>query len=173
MDTQSKRWYFIIAGIALALALVLSTTSYGQVVPVAQLEDAVNSEQTKPATMAPVFNAYRGVKIGMSVDAARDAVKQKPKVDDKDGLLYMFSDDELAQLVIGADKSVNTISVTYNGDDPDAPTLEEVFGPGVTPAPGANGKIYKMVRYQEAGYWIAYSRTAGEKPTVSLTLQKL
>ncbi len=33
---------------------------------------------------------------------------------------------------------------------------------GVEIIPKKNGTIYKLIRYPDAGYWVAYSRTAGQ-----------
>ena len=32
--------------------------------------------------------------------------------------------------------------------------------------------MHKMVTYTEAGYWVSYSRTAGDSPLVIITMQK-
>ena len=41
-------------------------------------------------------------------------------------------------------------------------------------APAADGSVYKMVRYEGAGYFVVYSRPAGEAPPlVTVTMQKL
>ena len=47
----------------------------------------------------------------------------------------------------------------------------EVLGVEITPK--KNGTIYKLVRYPDAGYWVAYSRTAGKSPIVSVTMRKI
>jgi len=39
--------------------------------------------------------------------------------------------------------------------------------------PGSDGRVYKLIRYPQARYWVAYSRTAGDSPTVSITLQRM
>jgi hypothetical protein len=36
-----------------------------------------------------------------------------------------------------------------------------------------DGSLYKLVRYPKAGYWVSYSRTAGNSPIVSVTMQKM
>ena len=40
-------------------------------------------------------------------------------------------------------------------------------------AAGADGRLYKLVRYPTAGYWVAYSRTTGDAPVVSVTMKKM
>jgi hypothetical protein len=37
----------------------------------------------------------------------------------------------------------------------------------------ADGSKYKLVRYPKAGYWVSYSRTAGNEPTITVTMQKI
>ena len=78
----------------------------------------------------------------------------------------------MAQIRLNKDKKVRLISITYTNDNKNAPKFEYVFGTSVKAEPGADGMIYKLVRYPEAGYWVAYSRTAGEKPSVTVTMQK-
>ena len=36
-----------------------------------------------------------------------------------------------------------------------------------------DGSIYKMVRYEGAGCYVAYSRSGGDAPLVSIVMQKL
>jgi hypothetical protein len=52
----------------------------------------------------------------------------------------------------------------------DVPTPRSIFGADVEAKP--DGSIYKMVRYQKAGCWVSYNRTAGDAPLVSITIQK-
>ena len=52
------------------------------------------------------------------------------------------------------------------------PAPEKIFGAPVEPA--ADGTVYKLVRYERAGYLIVYSRTGGDAPPlVTVTMQKL
>lgn len=44
---------------------------------------------------------------------------------------------------------------------------------GEDAAADADGRIYKLVRYPELGYWVAYSRTTGDAPVVSVTMNKM
>ena len=36
-----------------------------------------------------------------------------------------------------------------------------------------DGSIYKVVKYERAGYYVAYSRDAGDAPLVTVVMQKL
>ena len=119
---------------------------------------------------APVWTNYRGIKIGMTADEVRDKLG-KAKIDDKDGLFYQFSDEESAQINFDKDKEVQLISVTYSHKNENAPKYTDVFGSEAAAKP--DGSIYNLVDYPEAGYWVAYSRMSGDKPTVTITMQKL
>jgi hypothetical protein len=36
-----------------------------------------------------------------------------------------------------------------------------------------DGSMYELKRYPDAGYWVSYNRTAGDKPIVTITMQKI
>jgi hypothetical protein len=36
-----------------------------------------------------------------------------------------------------------------------------------------DGTLYQLVQYPEAGYWVAYSRTAGDEPLTIITMQAI
>jgi hypothetical protein len=36
-----------------------------------------------------------------------------------------------------------------------------------------DGSMYQLNRYPEAGYWVSYNRTAGDKPIITITMQKM
>ncbi len=64
------------------------------------------------------------------------------------------------------------VSVNYLGEGGGAPAPEKVFGEAVAPA--AEGAIYKLVRYERAGYFVVYSRSGGDAPRlVTVTMQKI
>jgi hypothetical protein len=46
-----------------------------------------------------------------------------------------------------------------------------VFGSDFETKP--DGSKYKLVRYPKAGYWVSYSKTAGDTPIITVTIQKL
>ena len=55
--------------------------------------------------------------------------------------------------------------------DPDkAPASKAVLGTEL-PA-GADGRMYRLVRYPKVGYWVSYSRTAGDSPLITVMMQK-
>lgn len=123
-------------------------------------------------TDAPVMQDYRGVKLGMTADEAREKLG-KPKTEDENGFFYVFSDDETAQVLLDGDHKVNVISVTYSNDYHNPPSCEDVFGKGVEPETKPSGTLYKRVTFPKDGYWVAYSRTAGDKPIVSVMFNKM
>ena len=118
----------------------------------------------------PFLKEYRKVMIGASADALRDAWG-KPEMEYPDGFLYKMSDSETVQIAIGPEKKITAISVTFlKGQG--APSFAEVFGEGVTPEKRENGSVYKMVRYPDASYWVAYYAGANTGSDVTLTMQK-
>lgn len=123
---------------------------------------------TQPAK-TPLYTNYRGVSVGMSVAEAREKLGV-PESKAKQRDFFVFSKTESAQVVY-LDGKVRTVSVDYVGADSGAPTMMEVLGLEITPK--KNASIYKLVRYPEAGYWVAYNRTAGKNPIVSITMRKM
>lgn len=143
------------------------------VVPVsvvwAQEQSPAQTPGMTQTTPEPSYTNYRGVTIGMSTAAAREKLGS-PKSKDKQQDFFVFSKKESAQLVYLNGK-VRTVSVDYVGADSGAPTPMEVLGVEI-PAK-KNGAVYKLIRYPAAGYWVAYSRTAGKKPIVTVTMRRL
>jgi len=123
-----------------------------------------------PATPAPVFTDYKGIRIGMNADEVRDKLdhlKEKGKVQD----VFIFSDAESALVYYDAQGKVMAVSVIYTGDDSNAPKPQTVLGEEIQAKP--DGSMYELKRYPEAGYWVAYSRTAGKNPIVTVTMNKM
>lgn len=135
----------------------------------AKAEDASPDSATVTPIITPVLTDYRGVQIAMSADEVRSKLDHQ-KVKDKEQDLFVFSEKESAQVYYDEQGKVKAIAVTY-ATDRDAPTPQAVLGKEVQPK--ADGSIYELVRYADAGYWVAYSRTAGESPTITVTMQKL
>ena len=50
------------------------------------------------------------------------------------------------------------------------PTPKAILG--AEPEQKQDGSIYHIVHYPEAGYWVAYSRTAGDEPLTIITMQR-
>jgi hypothetical protein len=117
----------------------------------------------------PYYHDYKGVQIGMAQEEARKKLGVPKEKDDAQDF-YIFSDKETAQIFY-RDKKVVALSVTYMGVKTDAPEAKAVFGADIQP--GKDGRVYKMVRYPEAGFWVSYSRLSGDEPMVTVTMQKL
>lgn len=165
---------FIAVIFTLGLICFLSAVSFGQTETIAQNKDKQDGVQTvEPAALMPVFTEYKGVRIGMTADEVLGIIDKKPKIEDKDGYYYVFSDNEAMQIVLDENKKVKVISIMYSGENSGAPTYESVFGKEVPLETNPDGRVYNLIRYPAAGYWVAYSSSAGENPSVSVTVQKL
>jgi hypothetical protein len=110
------------------------------------------------------------VRIGTSADEVRELLG-KAEIDDKDGFFYKM-DAEMVQIRLDENEKVRLISVTYATKSPNAPKYSDIFGEEPMNAK-PDGSVYTLVRYPEAGYWVAYSKTGGAEPTTTVTMQKL
>jgi hypothetical protein len=154
-ETSSRRWSktFFLLAVLIALA---SSGSFAQ-------KRGGDDEM-------PIFREYRGVQIGMTTDEARKKLgSPKDKGDDQD--LYSFGENENA--VVGYDKTrkVSVLSVDFMAGAQGIPTAKAVMGADIEAK--SDGSMYKMIRYTKAGFWVSYSRTAGDSPMVSITIQKI
>ncbi|MDT5062155.1 MAG: hypothetical protein QOH63_2614 [Acidobacteriota bacterium] len=119
-------------------------------------------------TDKPIYVGYKGVSIGMdAVEARKKLGDPKDKSDAQD--FYIFSDKETAQVFYDKGK-VMAVSVNYLGDK-NAPLPKVVLGLDIEAK--ADGGMYKLVRYPEAGYWVSYNRTGGDDPLVTVTMQRI
>ena len=152
-----------------AIVIACSGTSAQTMPPQQEVATAAKSPASKTATAnVPAFSDYRGVKIGMSTEEVRgklDGIKKGERQD-----FLVFSEHESAQIYYDDKGKVTAISIDYFGDK-SAPSPEVVLGAGLQAKP--DGSMYQMNRYPEAGYWVSYNRTAGDKPIVTITMQKL
>lgn len=137
----------------------------------------LNAQTPRKVAAAPstedelvVFKEYRGVQLGMTADEVRKKLGDpKDKGDEQD--FFMFNDSETATIVYDKLHKVITISADFMNPGNSVPTSKQVFGSEVDAK--ADGSIYRMVRYAKAGFWISYSRTAGDAPLTSVTWQKI
>jgi hypothetical protein len=104
----------------------------------------------------------------MSTEQVRSKLDGLKKGEGHDFLF--FSDSESAQIYYDKQGKVMAISVDYIGGS-NAPSPNAVLG--VALEAKADGSMYQLNRYPDAGYWVSYNRTAGEKPIVSITIQKM
>ncbi len=178
--------HFIMTVALTVLILLVSSVTLGQQPLQGQPqgnnggEVAGNNSGMKPAASesvkkvlgakAPVLVAFMGVNVGMTAEECRKKLgnlKDKGELQD----FFVFSELKSAQVFYDSKGKVKAISIDYLGADSEAPSPESVLGVSVQPR--ADGSIYQLKRYPEAGYWIAYSRTAGDNPIISVTMQKM
>ncbi|HET6976852.1 MAG TPA: hypothetical protein VFI24_11045 [Pyrinomonadaceae bacterium] len=142
---------FTLAGVALA------QTGQKRANPTAHEED-------------PVLQDYRGVKLGWLADEVRKKLGNPAnKADDQD--YYEFSQTERAQVYYDKARQVTAISVDFIGAGNGVLTPQQVFGAEIEAK--SDGSKSRLVRYPKAGYWVSYSRTAGDNPIISVTMQKI
>lgn len=131
---------------------------------------AMKQPSETPITTAPVFQDLMGITLGMEAELVRAKLgKLKEKGERQD--FFVFSDSKSAQILYDDQGKVTVISVDYVGKDGNAPLPEAVLGEAVQAKP--DGSMYQLRRYPDAGYWVAYSRTAGDSPIVTVTMQKI
>jgi hypothetical protein len=129
--------------------------------------------KAKPLDFAPVLSDLRGVSIGMTADQVKEKLG-KADSSDASGMYYTFENGESMQLALDGKETVTTIAEIYSGKDSKAPELKEVFGPDSSAQPAADGKVYKMIRYPNAGFWITYSRlNLDAGPLTTITIKKM
>lgn len=118
----------------------------------------------------PLYREYKGVALGMSADEVRKKLG-KPKDAGKVQDFFVFSDRERTRVYYDDKGNASAVIVTYIGKSSNAPTPQAILGAELES--NADGSMYKLVQYPKAGYWIAYSRTAGSEPLTIITMQKM
>ena len=149
-----------------ALLLVISISLAGvALAQTAQKRPRAGTEED------PVFQDYRGIKLGWVADEVRKKLGNPAnKSDEQD--YYEFSDNEKCSVYYDkATKQVTAISVDFIGAGTGVITPQQVFGADIEAK--SDGSKSRLVRYPKAGYWVSYSRTAGDNPIISVTMQKL
>jgi hypothetical protein len=112
---------------------------------------------------------FRGVKIGMAADDARKKLGA-PREKSAEQDFYVFNDNEAVQIYYEKG-AVSAIAIDYMNGANSIPSAKDVLGADADAK--ADGSIHKVVRYPKAGYWVSYSRTAGNEPTITITMQKI
>ena len=138
--------------------------------------DVLTQRQAKTAndhkeavTSRSLYSDYKGVRIGMNIEEARTKLGEPTqKADDQD--LYVISEIETAQIYYDVLHKGVAISVDYLAGGSGAPPYKDVIGEKVETK--ADGSIYKLVRYEKAGFWVSYNRSATNS-MVSITIQKI
>ena len=118
----------------------------------------------------PAFTEYRGLRIGMAATEVRQKLG-KPKVKDKSQDLFVFTENESAQIFHDPQENVYAISIDFTGRNNGAPRAREVLNEEV--ATRADGSTYRMKQYANAAYWVSYNRTSSDPPQVTITMQKI
>lgn len=131
----------------------------------------VNKNRAAAVDDKPIFHDYRGVQIGLLADEVRKKLGEPAnKGDEQD--IFLFGEKELAQILYDkTTRKVITISVDFSSGAAGVLTPQQVFGAEIEAKP--DGSKYKLVRYPKAGYWLSYSKTAGDTPTISVTITKI
>jgi hypothetical protein len=148
----------------LIIPLLLSTVAVAQTTRRSAAAAAAAEE-------SPIFHEYRGVQIGWLADDVRKKLgAPADKGDEQD--FYVFGEKETCQILYDKmTKKVTAISVDYLTGAADVITPQQVFGSDFETK--ADGSKHKLVRYPKAGYWVSYSRTAGDTPIITVTIQAL
>lgn len=160
LSRSSKLW--LLNRVALTgICLLCAGTAMAQTVP----------KSSGAGDDKPVFLDYRGIQIGWVADEVRKKLgNPADKGEEQD--FYVFNEKETCQVLYDkTTKKVTAISVDFMNGATSVITPEQVFGADIESKP--DGSKYKIVRYPKAGYWVSYSRTAGDTPIVTITMQKM
>jgi outer membrane protein assembly factor BamE (lipoprotein component of BamABCDE complex) len=117
----------------------------------------------------PAFSDYKAVRLGMSAEEVH-AKLGKPELAADDQDYYIVSATETAQIVYDAAHKATTISIDFL-QGIGAPDYKTVVGPDLQSRP--DGSLYKIVFYENLGFWVSYNRSVGTVPMVTITLQKI
>jgi hypothetical protein len=118
----------------------------------------------------PAFSDFKGVSIGMRADDARKKLGN-PREKGAEQDFYMYGDNQAVQIYYDKAGAVSAISIDFMSGANAIPSSKDVLGAEAEKK--SDGSVYKLVRYPRAGYWVSYSRTAGNDATVTVTMQKI
>jgi len=160
---SNYRARLVLFGCLAAFALLAATSAQAQ-------RSKGSLTNSTPEEGQPAFHEVRGVHIGMAADEARKKLGT-PRDKSAEQDLYVFNDNEALQVYYDKAGAVTAISVDFMSGASGVPTSKDVFGSESEAK--SDGSIFKRVDYPKAGYWISYSRTAGNDPTITITIQKI
>jgi hypothetical protein len=165
LSRSSKLWLLNRAALV-GICLMFAGTAMAQTASKSSGAGSAASGDDKP-----VFLDYRGIQIGLPADEVRKKLgTPADKGEEQD--FYVFNEKETCQVLYDkATKQVTAISVDFMNGATSVITPQQVFGSDIETKP--DGSKYKIVRYPKAGYWVSYSRTAGDTPIVTITMQKM
>lgn len=158
--SRTKRTTLLFAGALIFVALAPVTLRAQR--PKAALDADMDNR--------PTFSQFKGVSIGMHADEARKKLGN-PRDKSAEQDFYMFGDNQAVQVYYDKDGAVNAISIDFMNGASGIPSIKDVLGTEADKKP--DGSLYKLVRYPKDGYWVSYSRTAGDSSTVTITMQKI
>jgi hypothetical protein len=162
---RNKRNYMYGLMIVLAVALIGLGTS----TPAQTSKSRAALTNNPPAAQQPRYDEYRGVRLGMTVQEVRaklgNSLLQDAELD-----YFVISDKETALIGYDSLHKVKAISVDYLGGT-GAPEYKAVVGGELESRP--DGSMYRIVRYDDLGFWVSYNRSAGPVVTVTITIQKM
>ena len=153
-----------LAVIALALALTVFFL-IALASPMARAQVLRPAGLTKPDE--PFYTDYKGVRLGTTAEEVR-AKLCKAVSEAEEGDFHVVSESETAQIFYDAGRKVRAVVVTYTAG---GPTPEAVLGRAAETKEG--GSQHLKVSYERAGYWVSYTRTAGDAPVVTVAMQSL
>jgi hypothetical protein len=127
-----------------------------------------NAFSDSTTTQQPLVTDYRGVRIGMTADEVQAKFGKGMRIDEQE--FFVFNERETLQIAYDKTNKVMGISVDFLGGV-GAPDYRMVVGPDITVRP--DGSMYKMVRYDQLGFWVSYNRTSNHSVLmVTITIQK-
>jgi hypothetical protein len=159
LQRRMSRFTLLLVGAVVLIGLA-AHPSHGQRTRAA-LDEAENR---------PTYSDFRGVRIGTPADETRKKLGS-PRDKSAEQDLYIYNDTQVVQVFYDKAGTVQAISIDYMNGATGIPAAKEVLGTEADAK--ADGAVYKMVRYPKAGYWVSYSRTAGNEPTTTVTMQKI
>jgi hypothetical protein len=157
--SRITRLVFFLVGIPILIGLA-ANSSLGQ-----RTRAALDDPESRPA-----YSDFRGVRLGMTADETRKKLGS-PRDKSAETDLYIYDETQVVQVFYDKAGAVTAISIDYMNGSTRVPSAKEVLGTEADAKP--DGSIYKMLRYPKAGYWVSYSRTAGNEPTITVTMQKI
>lgn len=117
----------------------------------------------------PPFHEYKGVRIGMTADEARKKLGNPTDKSDRQDY-YALNDNESCEVYYDDTQKVYAVKVTYLGGNA-IPEPKKILG--IEADSKQDGSLYKMMRFPKVGYWVSYTRTAGDSPMTLVTMQKI
>ena len=148
----------------------MEDTSMRRLTPIGPVAILLLSALVAQAYITAVIKDYRGIFVGTD----RDQVHQKlgkPKDESPAEDDFEPSDSESVRVFYDEAKKVKALVITYSGKLDAAPKPIDVIGEPIEARP--DGGMYKMVRFEDKGFWVSYVKTAGDNPSVMITVQSL